>query len=590
MRTGPTAGLIQQFNNNWAQQRPDLGLLLVEDDVTNLEGHPLELELTALFNGRGGFLPFFVSNDNVVWCVVAPDSEELRRTISDLQAWILPSFGWEQEGDGFVGLQNAVGALASEILRLSPDGYFRWRCRVCDFENVVRKLSQRRHLELSRPARSRPIRPSLYELRSNFATALLLGDRERADEAITAIDLYQLDSATNTQFMRIRMWHEFHEFGRIANHPSLSRLRSQPLPPNVRRWIEEASSLVCPIPARENCLPVAPNIESTNPSAYLNSWVDWFKFLLAGDDDLANTFLREREVQSPDTLRPGDIQRFIDSLEQLFIGDFARGQGRELLRLGLVEFLQDFVREPDFPRPSFGGLYLALLRLWNALHAGISSGREEGHVLLELASAVLRLNCEPAEVLVIIQQWWSVRKVPGQLPFALDAIEVLEREHPNRQAPENLWFEAADMVRREPERLAPSEKILWRRVGRRLGMDDSTINEYLPQAETIEAQDILATANLRLVAIVCLRERQGNDAAAIISERTGAEVIVVTEHVAGQETNRALTADVVLFVWMASTHALFRAFDNFDRRTFCYVQGTGSSSIVRALERWVLAQ
>jgi hypothetical protein len=40
---------------------------------------------------------------------------------------------------------------------------------------------------------------------------------------------------------------------------------------------------------------------------------------------------------------------------------------------------------------------------------------------------------------------------------------------------------------------------------------------------------------------------------------------------------------------LASTHALFRAFDGYDRQKFCYVQGTGASSIVRTLERWVVA-
>jgi len=49
-------------------------------------------------------------------------------------------------------------------------------------------------------------------------------------------------------------------------------------------------------------------------------------------------------------------------------------------------------------------------------------------------------------------------------------------------------------------------------------------------------------------------------------------------------------ADVVLFVWSATTHAVFRAFDAVDKKRFAYVQGTGAASIVLALERWIARQ
>jgi hypothetical protein len=172
----------------------------------------------------------------------------------------------------------------------------------------------------------------------------------------------------------------------------------------------------------------------------------------------------------------------------------------------------------------------------------------------------------------------------------LDAIELLERDHPDRAAPTDLWLDAAEFVRRAPESLTSSEKHLWRRVGRKLGVDEPTINAYLPLDEVQPAQDVLQTSNLRKVAIVCMRERQAREAAEMISQRSGAKVDVVVGKTAGPETDQALEADVILFVWMASTHAVFRAFDGFDRKRFCYVQGTGSSSIVRSLERWVHLQ
>ena len=142
------------------------------------------------------------------------------------------------------------------------------------------------------------------------------------------------------------------------------------------------------------------------------------------------------------------------------------------------------------------------------------------------------------------------------------------------------------MYKRQPEKLTLSEKDLWRSVGYRLGMDEATVFEYLPQDQDDEAQDILGGLGLKRIAIICTRERQARTACKDIVRRSGAEVVLVASTKAGPETEKALKADVVLFVWMASTHAVFRAFDGFDRSRLCYVQGTGAMSIVRALERW----
>jgi hypothetical protein len=259
-----------------------------------------------------------------------------------------------------------------------------------------------------------------------------------------------------------------------------------------------------------------------------------------------------------------------------------------LIAQGVAEFLEEFVREPEFPRAAFGDLYLALLRIWVILHAGTSSGQEHGHVLLELASAALRLNRSTEEILKIIERWWEARPALSQLPFVLDAIELLEREFPNPEAPANLWFAAADLILRAPEALAPSEKRLWRRIGRRIRIDDETISSYLAADKQADEVDPLAEAKLRHIAIVCMREPQARQAATEIQERTRARVSLVIGKAAGPETDGAWNADVVLFVWMATTHGVFRAFDGFERRRFCYVQGTGAASIVRSLERWTI--
>ena len=90
-----------------------------------------------------------------------------------------------------------------------------------------------------------------------------------------------------------------------------------------------------------------------------------------------------------------------------------------------------------------------------------------------------------------------------------------------------------------------------------------------------------------LAALDSLRERAAQVAAAEIRHRTAADVIIVADHVAGAATETAANADVVLVVWSASKHAVFRAFDRV-RDRLEYVQGTGATSIVLALERWVI--
>ena len=66
--------------------------------------------------------------------------------------------------------------------------------------------------------------------------------------------------------------------------------------------------------------------------------------------------------------------------------------------------------------------------------------------------------------------------------------------------------------------------------------------------------------------------------------RSPAKVFVVSSSVADEATERARNADCILLVWSGISHAAFRAFDG-DREKIVYVPGSGSSSIVFALER-----
>jgi hypothetical protein len=416
--------------------------------------------------------------------------------------------------------------------------------------------------------------------------------------------LFQLETAVNTQFMRIRMWHRFGELDRIRNHPDLPHLLAQPLPQRVRAWIDEACGVPgVPVPPTQAAPPAAPAPAPTStrsPAAPaepeapdpppLNNWIDWFGAVKAGRKESAEAFLQEQRAEDPFDFSAGRVEALCTCLDELALDDALRSRERGLVLPAVGEILERYVREAGFPRSNLAGFYLGLFRLWCLLHRGNSAGQEHGHVLLELASALLQINADAGEVCQALEDWWRAKPAPSQLYFALDAVEIMERELPDPQPAVNLWIEAADVIKRSADVLPVADREMWRRVGMRLGFDEATIYQYLPPDPPEEkAKDPLASAELTHIAIVCLREQQAKLATEEIKTRSGAKVTVVTATVAGAQTAQACTADVVLFVWLASTHAVFRAFDGFDRQRFCYVQGTGSSSIVRTLERWLRA-
>jgi hypothetical protein len=602
MNAGPFASLISEFAQNWAAQGATLSVSLAGAELDLDSDHPLHGELFALCSGRSASLPFFPTSGDVVWCTLAPDADSLRQAVTTLGAWVFPSLGGTTSDDGYTRPGSSKGAFTLNIIAASPDGYYRWRCP--NYDRVFKKLQLLRRLENVRPPRDQPPRPSLYELRARFASALLVGNRNGAEETISQLDLFQLETAANTQFMRIRMWHHFGELDRIRHHPDLPHLLAQALPPRIRAWINEAcgaSNLAAPtfftttaptpaptaLPASafaEPSTPVKPQEPQEPP---INNWLDWFVAVKAGRRAEAETFLQEVQAEDEDDFSTNRIEASCICLDELALDDALRARERAMILPAVAEILERYVREANFPRPNLASFYLSLLRTWSLLHRGNSAGQEHGHVLLELASALLQLNANTAETCQALEEWWKAKPTPSQLYFALDAIELMERELPDPKPAVNLWIEAAAVTKRAADALPVADKELWRRVGLRMGFDQATIYEYLPpDPPEEETNDPLASTELKHIAIVCLREKQAKQAAEEIKTRSGAKVTVVTDAVAGGQTTQACTADVVLFVWLASTHPVFRAFDGFDRQRFCYVQGTGASSIVRALERW----
>ena len=589
MNAGQLAPLFAEFAQNWAKRHPGLSLEVYGANINLGSNHPLHGEIRELCSGRSASLPFFPNASQVVWCTLAPDSDSLRQSVTALHSWVLPSFGGQGTGDGYIQPDANTIGLQAMIRSVSPDGYFRWHCPRSNLEKIIEKLKTQRRLEADRPPRTRPPRPSLYELRARFSASLLIGNREGAEKVIDLLDSCQLETAVNTQFMRIRMWHHFRELDRIREHPELPHLQAQPMPPRVRVWIDEAIGgqvVLTTVPMH-----VVPKVEITQILLAPVGWGEWFTFVKEGKRNLATLFLQDIPTSSDSDFDPAVIEILVSGLDDIYIEESLRNRERGVILEGISEILERYIREPQFPRPALGKLYLALLHLWGSLHAGNSAGQEHGHVLLEIASAVLRLNLELESVLKTVEGWWKAKPVPSQLPFALDAIELLERELPKPEATLGLWVEAASVMKRSPDVLPLADRQLYRDAGERLGIDSDTITEYLPpEVAPHEGEDPLSAARLGHIAIVCLREKQASQAAEAIRERSNfkSKVTVVTATTACAETTLACQADVVLYVWSASTHAVFRAFDAYDRKRFCYVQGTGSSSIVKALERWLV--
>jgi hypothetical protein len=580
----PLYDLLSHFNSNWGQHQDRLCVGLSDEEISNIENHPIRGELVNLINGKGGSLPFF-SPSKITWCTMAPNSSRLQKVVEQLQAWIIPSYGWQGNGDGYKTSDSSGDPFQQAISKISPTNYFRWQSSREQYSLIERKLATRYQLEEKCPVRKRRERPSLYELRTQFQTALTLGNRELAEKAISLIDAYELDKALNTHMMRIRLWHHFREFECIKTYPNLPDLRALPsLPDIINECIQEALGEKDQEPSLESKEKLSTQYKER---LLYDDWEQWFVFLVEQKDaKSARTWLADAKTLSVDELKPEQINSYSERWDSLFIVDELREQHKHLINEAVVKFLGDFVRESEFPRRSFSKLYLSLLRLWGKMNAGTGIGREEGHVLLELANALFELNYEIDEAKSTIEEWWDARPVPSQLSFALDAIELLVVQHPDIQDSENLWFKAVDLAKRNPHLLLESEKVLWRNVGLRIGFEEADILQYLPVEQDVVHEDLLVNANLKKIAIVCMREKQAAEAEKMIQVRTGAKVSIVSTKVAGTETDRACSCDVVLFVWLATTHAVFRGFDDFDRSKLCYVQGTGAASIVRALERW----
>ena len=189
----------------------------------------------------------------------------------------------------------------------------------------------------------------------------------------------------------------------------------------------------------------------------------------------------------------------------------------------------------------------------------------------------------------LLKSWWDDRPSEALLPLQLAGLSLLALYESTKADAGNLWIDAAQTVRTRNIELGPGERRAWAFLGGRLGFEKSVVESYLGTDQRAAEADPLSVADLKKIAIVSMRERQAQEAAKMVSARCKAEVVLVAEKDAGPAAKSARTADIILVVWSAISHALFRAFDGVRDRVV-YVQGTGSESIVLALERAVMAQ
>jgi len=323
------------------------------------------------------------------------------------------------------------------------------------------------------------------------------------------------------------------------------------------------------------------------------SWSEFITRVRTADYTSAESFL---ELDERPALHPGRItetREIVAGVEELFT-DPSRDQntpGLELLGRSLPLLIEDIVGESAFPRCPLGTAYLSLLQLWTQERATHVQPADSS-VALCLAGGALQ--CVPdvdTQVANVLRQWWESRQVRARLPFLLEALDLLAQYAREFGIAQGLWIEGVAFVRAQAVELTRAERQLWRSLGRRLGFDSETLAEYLPEPAVVtvhDDDDVLSATALHKIAIVSLHEKAAQAAAVLLRERTKADVFVVSELVAGPGTRNARTADVVLVVWAATKHAVYRAFDDM-RDKVAYVQGTGASSIVLSLERWVLS-
>lgn len=317
----------------------------------------------------------------------------------------------------------------------------------------------------------------------------------------------------------------------------------------------------------------------------VQSWEEVGTALKQGEFDKVLAFLNVEDRLRLDLSRASEI----DSLFAL-IGDLLTMPGldqvkgvdlRDIIGSALIE---DCIQDPGFPNAGLKSLYGMLFGFW------VSQRRKSGALSSEttfllLAAGLLELDVDFSGVIFsAVLDWWSSRRNSNRVGFLIRSLELLYGcGIPESQA-RDLWETAAQDVLRFWSELSTTDRNAWFSLGAQLQVSSEWLTT-LKQTKSTERADPLASIKLSKVAIVSLNESAATQAAAQIRQRVNCEVVLVTDKTGGTATASALSADVILFVWRVTKHAVYRAFDKV-RNRLQYVTGTGATSIVSSLEQW----
>lgn len=345
---------------------------------------------------------------------------------------------------------------------------------------------------------------------------------------------------------------------------------------------------VAVIPTETLPIGTAPNAQTVKPDASQESavldWADVADCVRQGASTRLEAFLQQ-VMQSPDKHDPGEGDFLVELFtDPLITKDALKAADADQVLMATID---GFVCEDMFPRRSRLPLYQSILDVWSESRS-MSTAPIDGQMLFTLGDALLRLDGSyEKSVASALGGWWQVRPVRSRLTWLSEALDLLT-DQSVAQDYLSLWYSGATLIKADRADLPAGDLRLWHRLGCRLGLEKTVVDTALGGIEDLlkPSADPLLSAGLKKIAIVSLHERPALAAAAQIRSRTDANVIVVGDHAAGEGTASAATADVILFVWGATKHAVYRAFDKV-RDRLEYVQGTGAESIVRALERRV---
>ena len=322
----------------------------------------------------------------------------------------------------------------------------------------------------------------------------------------------------------------------------------------------------------------------------IQDWPGWVEALRSSDFDLCQAFLVNPERPVATLSDPRQTAAFIGAIEELTTDPLFElsTKHRSFWLAGLPALAEDLITDLNFPANALLPAYEWLLTVWLSRFKG-SQHPPHQSVLLAFGRALIALAPgTESKVFDAIRDWWTVRRTPALLPFVAEGLELLGEYSSLSGDCEALWIDAIGVVQRREQSMSPAERKLWEELAAQLGIPRAVVEEYLPvQAEATSEIDILADLGIKRIAIVSLQEKQATMAAQMIRDRTGAEVTVSTDKVPGTQTEAAKRAEVILFVWSAAKHAVFAALDDV-RDRIAYVQGTGASSIIMALEHWAM--